>query len=232
MSLATPRRGPIRVYKNRAAGTPRKAPRCICCFPASRAGQIVPLRYGVQLALCEDHRDPGWIASRNGRDFLASVTTTMSSFGLSHRRYALAVAAFVREVVTRHAPSPRHRPGSYAWPGLRATAEGVWARGGSYHDGEAAIAPARAAFARGWRPPSAHTVRRWWREKRWLLGTPTPTRTDARSPGEREGGTRTTTPSKLVLHREPDAAASYDGPPVTQRHARPRGGERAHRAPP
>jgi hypothetical protein len=188
MPSSTSRRGPIRVYKNRAAGTPRKAPRCICCFPASRAGQVVPLRYGVQLVLCEDHRDPGWIASRNGRDFLASVTTTMTSFGLSHRRYALAVAAFVREVVERNAPAPRHRPGSYAWPGLRAAGEAAWASGGSYHDGEAAVHQRCGPVAVGWRAPSSHTVRRWWREKRWLLGTPRLTH-DAAARRARESST-------------------------------------------
>ncbi len=174
MAAALPRRGPIRVYKNRAAGAPRKAPRCICCFPASRAGQVVPLRLGVQLVLGPDHRDPAWIASRNGRDFLSSVATTMTSFGLSHRRYALAVSAFVRDVVHRGAPTPRHRPGSYAWPGLRAAAEAVWSHGGSYHDGETAIHHHLHNVAHGWRAPSPHTIRRWWRDKRWLLGTPTP----------------------------------------------------------
>ncbi len=164
------RRGPIRVYKNRSAGAPRKAPRCICCFPANRAGQVVPLRYGVQLVLCEDHRDPAWIASRNGRDFLASVTATLSSFGITHRRYSAAVSVFVQDAVTRNAPTPRHRPGSYAWPGLRSAAEGVWASGGSYHDGEAAIRECARTVADGWRAPSPHTVRRWWRDKRWLLG--------------------------------------------------------------
>ncbi len=217
------RRGPIRVYKNRDAGAPRKAPRCICCFPANRAGQVVPLRYGVQLVLCAEHRDPAWIAGRNGRDFLASVGATMTSFGLSHRRYGLALASFVREVVGRGRQPARPRPGSYAWPGVRASAEAVWARGGSYHDGEGTVARHAASAPSGWRAPSPHTVRRWWREKRWLL-SPTPRRAPraserrAERPGAaaREEGRQDSVVSAGERHSAPDAR------PRAERHAPPR----------
>jgi len=33
-------------------------------------------------------------------------------------------------------PTPRRRPGSYAYPQLREAAEKVWAAGGDYIDGE------------------------------------------------------------------------------------------------
>ena len=170
MSTPLPR-GPVRIYKNREAGRPRKAPRCVCCFPQSRAGQVVPLRYGVQLVLCEDHRDPEWITAASGRFFLASVAETFRSLGLTGRRYGRALRAFVEDARQRSLPAPRRRPGSYTWPDLRERAEQVWAEGGAYHDGEQALlAVVAAERAPDWPMPSPHTVRRWWREKRWLFG--------------------------------------------------------------
>lgn len=171
----TDRRGPIRVYKNRDAGSPKKAPRCLCCFPQSRAGQIVPLGYGVEIVLCEDHRDPAFVASYSGRAFYASVLTTWRSMGLTGRRYEQALLRFVTEAGRRGVPAGRPRPGSYTWPHLRRRGEEVWAAGGTYHDGEQAIVDALGSDRPpDWPMPSPHTIRRWWREKRWLFGTAQP----------------------------------------------------------
>src|SRR3954447_24543274 len=131
-------RGPVRRYKGHGKG-PMKAVRCVACFPRSVAGQMIPLRYGVTIALCEDHRDPAFVHSRGGRDFLAAMTTTFESLGLRGGRYRKAVQAFVADVLAMGTPTPRHRPGSYAWPEQRQAAEAIWADGGTYHDGEAVV---------------------------------------------------------------------------------------------
>ena len=73
-------------------------------------------------------------------------------------------------------PTPRHRPGSYAWPEQRRDAEAVWAGGGGYHDGEAAVLAYFTRPVPGMRAPSGHTIRRWWRERRWLTPRPSPPR--------------------------------------------------------
>ena len=145
-------------------------------LPRSVAGQMIPLRYGVTIALCEDHRDPAFVRSRGGRDFLAAMTTTYESLGLRGARYRKAIQAFVADVLAMGTPTPRHRPGSYAWPEQRRDAEAVWAGGGGYHDGEAAVLAYFTRPVPGMRAPSGHTIRRWWRERRWLTPRPSPPR--------------------------------------------------------
>ena len=155
-------RGPVRRYKGHGSG-PSKAVRCVACFPRSVAGQMIPLKYGVVIALCEDHRDPAFVHSRGGRDFLAALSTLFESLGLRGARYRKAAQAFVADVLAMGTPTPRHRPGSYAWPDQRRTAEAVWANGGSYHDGEAVVLAFFTQPLPAIRPPSTHTIRRWWR---------------------------------------------------------------------
>lgn len=171
-------RGPVRRYKGHGTG-PTKAVRCAACFPQSVAGQMIPLRYGVTIALCEDHRDPAFVHSRGGRDFLAALTTTFESLGLRGARYGKAIQAFVSDVLAMGTPTPRHRPGSYAWPVHRREAEAVWAAGGSYHDGEAVVLAYFARPVPELRAPSTHTIRRWWRDRRWLTPRPSPPRRDS-----------------------------------------------------
>jgi hypothetical protein len=150
------------------------APKCLCCYPQAVAGQPIPLRYGVTITLCDDHRDPGFLISRGGRAFLASVSTTFKSVGLEGQRYSRALASFVDDVRAMKQPTPRARPGSYAWPHLRTAAEAIWAVGGSYHAGEGAVLDLHAPFIDAVKPPSRQTVRRWWRERRWLTPRPGP----------------------------------------------------------
>ena len=166
-------RGPVRRYKGHGSG-PGKAVRCVACFPRSVAGQMIPLKYGVVIALCEDHRDPAFVHSRGGRDFLAALSTLFESLGLRGARYRKAAQAFVADVLAMGTPTPRHRPGSYAWPDQRRTAEAVWASGGSYHDGETVVLAAFTPPLPAIRPPSTHTIRRWWRDRRWLTPRPAP----------------------------------------------------------
>ena len=110
--------GPIRRYKSRGKG-PAKKPRCCCCFPKSVAGEEVPIGCGITIVLCLEHRDVRFIQSRGGRDFLAAVATMFDSFGLKGTRYHVALTRFVNKVRDRNVPTPRRRPGSYAYPELR-----------------------------------------------------------------------------------------------------------------
>jgi hypothetical protein len=196
-------RGPVRSYKGHGSG-PSKAVRCVACFPRSVAGQMIPLKHGVAIALCEDHRDPAFVHSRGGRDFLAALTTTFESLGLRGARYRKAAQAFVADVLAMGTPTPRHRPGSYAWPDQRRAAEAVWADGGSYHDGDAVVLAYFAAPLPGIRAPSSHTVRRWWRDRRWLTPRPSPPPRRA-APDLRD---RRPTTRLDRTQRHPDLAAS------------------------
>ena len=98
----------------------------------------MPLGRGVVVVLCPDHRDPGFIGERAGRPFVSSMGATLASLGLRGRRYTDALVGFIEECKRRDVPTPRVRPGSYAWPGARLAAERRWAHGGSYHEGEVA----------------------------------------------------------------------------------------------
>jgi hypothetical protein len=166
-------RGPIRRYKGRGQG-PTKQKRCVACFPHSVAGEEVPLGHGVTIVLCADHRDVRFIQSRGGRDFLAAITTIFESLGLRDAKYARAVTRFVNQIRDRASPTPRRRPGSYAWAELRHAAERVWEAGGSYHDGEAAalIGFVEHRYPTAVKPPSPQTVRRWWQQRRWISRRP------------------------------------------------------------
>ena len=231
--------GPIWVYKNRNAGPPRKAPRCICCFPGNRAGQIVPLKYGVHIALCDRHRDPAWMRSQSGRTFLSIVGTTFSSLGLKQPRFHEALDAFVRDLVAAERP-PRDRPGSYAWPELRRALEGRWAEDSRFHACADAVSAYVAERPAGWNAPSAATLRRWWREKRWLLGGPP--RAQPPSGSTARGGTgppiaeAVTRRDRLVPHRKGEQSTVTEPPATTQppsRARRRRGADDvAGRAPP
>jgi hypothetical protein len=196
-------RGPVRRYKGHGTGS-KKAVRCVACFPRSVAGQMIPLRYGVSIALCEDHRDPAFLRSRGGRDFLAAMTTTYESLGFRGARYGRAIQAFLADVLAMGTPTPRHRPGSYAWPEQRREAEGVWAAGGSYHDGEAVVLAYFVRPVPGMRPPSGHTIRRWWRDRRWL--TPRPSPPSRRSPPSMKDRRPVTRLDRTARH--PQLAAS------------------------
>ena len=147
------------------SGHATSAPRCVACFPGSRPGRPVPLGYGVTLVLCKEHRDPRFIVSAPGRELLATIRELYVSLGLTARRYGEALSAFVRACAGPPTPS-RHRPGSYAHPFRRRSAERVWAAGGTFEAGLA------AALANG--PPDKYhvnlparrTVYRWWLEAR------------------------------------------------------------------
>ena len=94
-------RGPARRYEGH--GQCSKAPRCVACFPRSVAGQMIPFRYGVAVALCDDHRDPAFVHSRGSPHFSA-LTTTYESLGL-RGRLALERHPRVRRRRAGHGPA-------------------------------------------------------------------------------------------------------------------------------
>ena len=96
-------------------------------YAVPETSQRVPLAHGVSLVLCADHRDPRFIASHSGRDFLAAISALYESLGLTSGRFERALRDFVDRCANlhRHAGT-RPRPGSYAWPARRqACANGV-----------------------------------------------------------------------------------------------------------
>ena len=225
------RDGPVRRYKGAGVG-PSKARRCVACFPRSVAGIDVPLAHGVTIVLCNPHRDVRFIASRGGRDFLASIPSIFEAVGLRGNRYAKAVQSLADQVGLRTTATPRRRPGSYAWPGLRACAEAAWASGGSYHQGEslvlAAFGNVAAEHLSVIRPPSRETVRRWWRQRRWLSrrpgedGTPPRTRPEPDTPTD---GTAGQLADRRLTHHPPADKDPSDNPAdhwlrVTRRRGR------------
>lgn len=217
------RRGPVRIYKNRGKGS-RYAPRCVACFPASVPGQVIPMRFGCQLVLCPSHRDPRFLETRTGRDFLAAIGETLKSFGIRNTKHNEALIVLLRSVVHRHHPTPRRRPGSYAWPGPRHAAEQVWADGGDYHEGEAAALALTGRLPTGVRLPSPHTIRRWWRELRWLLQRePSPrtlTATEPRpAPTLHAGAPPVSSAGPLDRLRQNIIEAAHRARPPTQRRS-------------
>ena len=84
--------------------------------------------------------------------------------GVSRLRGTRALDAHLRGI--RDRTRARHAPGSYAWPELRIEAEDAFL-GGEAPD--AVIAWLRAKHREDFaRVPTAFTMRRWHRERRWL----------------------------------------------------------------
>ena len=151
-------------YKGERIG---KTPACLLCEGPGH-GRRAPLQlpYGVTVWLCAGHRAPDFLTRRSGRDLVTSLMQAWRSAGCLDRRRSEALTAHLRRV--QGAPAPAGRPGSYAWPELRAEAERRFAAGESPPQviadlrsrGDAAHAPA----------PSVRTIQRWFAEGRWLAG--------------------------------------------------------------
>jgi hypothetical protein len=87
------------------------------------------------------------------------------------REFGGVLSTFLDDVRATRSPTPRRRPGSYAWPGVRRRAEEVWNAGGSFEDGMRAAYTHVEPITTGFSLPSLSTVRRW-RQKRWFLARP------------------------------------------------------------
>ncbi len=157
----------------------------------------------VVVQLCGTHRMAEFLARDDGWEFTDRLEEAWRSHGVAGTARMAALAAHRRA----HGPRPdrSHCPGSYSWPLLRLEAER------RYETGEApdlVIADLRGRHGDGHATvPSVQTMRRWFRERRWLDRPPTPASgTDEASPDDddedRGGGwyTRTGKPPHPLRH--------------------------------
>jgi hypothetical protein len=140
---------------------------CAICLDRTR-GRTIRLRLtqGITVWLCETHASPAFQLRRGGRDLAEALERGWEANGCLTAARRRALAAHVA-FVSRDPSPTRSRPGSYAWPELRARAEAEWSRG----------APPLPTIRRLLRevaggpvtPPSEGTMQRWHRERRWAL---------------------------------------------------------------
>jgi hypothetical protein len=138
---------------------------CAICADRTR-GRTIRLRltHGVTAWLCETHASAEFQLRRDGRDLaeaLERVWLASDSLTAARRR---ALAAHIA-LVSRDPSATRRRPGSYAWPELRARAESEGARGAPPLP---TIRRLRREVAGGpVTPPSERTMQRWFNQRRW-----------------------------------------------------------------
>jgi hypothetical protein len=156
---------PISLYK--ARNVPVKSPLCAICIDRTRGKTLErQLGYGVRIWLCEAHHSLEFMRSNAGRDFAVTLLRIWRSQGCLTRARSKALEAHLENVkAIAHAPV-RSRPGSYAWPRLRAEAESAFAGGERVL---AAITRLRERHAHDHaKVPSVRTMRRWFSQGRWL----------------------------------------------------------------
>ena len=138
---------------------------CAICGGAGRGARAeFHLPGGVSVWLCAAHRDPSFLVRRAGRDLVAGLSAAWDAAGCMTSRRSRSLDLHLE----RLAPVRQERPcaGSYAWSALRAEAEACFASGEAP---AAVIDRLRSREARGSaRPPSVTTMRRWFRDGRWL----------------------------------------------------------------
>lgn len=122
------------------------------------------LTHGVVVQLCRDHRGLRYLARRGGRDFTAHLERAWRAHGVATATRLRALVAHRRRYGRR--PPAVERPGSYSWPGLRREAERRFAAAEAPGD---VIDDLRRRHADDVAAaPSVQTMRRWFREARWL----------------------------------------------------------------
>jgi hypothetical protein len=154
--------GAATLYK--ARGTARRGEPCVICGAGSRGRtRAVALGFGVSVWLCAAHASDEFQQKRGGRDFVLTLQRLWNAHGCMTRRRSRALTAHI-EALRGRAAQPR--PGSYAWPSVRAEAEARFLAG---EDPRAVIEDLRARHGDGAaRPPSVRTMQRWFHERRWL----------------------------------------------------------------
>jgi len=188
------------LYKGERLG---KTPACAICVGAGRGGRaLLYLPCGVRVWLCEAHRSPEFLSRRAGRDLVASLWHVWSSADCLTARRSRALDLHRARLTGSLAV--RERPGSYSWAALRSEAEVAFAAG----EPPARVIDRlrRRAMASGEaRAPSVRTMRRWFREGRWLAGPPAAGDPSPPHPGHprppapdpsRSGADRVTPPSR------------------------------------
>ncbi len=148
---------------------------CAVCGGTARADDVADFRmtHGVVVLLCTRHRRPEYLRRGGGRALTKRLAAIWVANGISSlNRFRALEAHHVRVTSTR---TPRHRPGSYAWPRLRRDAEKRFAAGENVRT---VIHDLRYRHRNGFATvPSARTMRRWFAEGRWLrpvVTTPAP----------------------------------------------------------
>jgi hypothetical protein len=161
------------LYKARRV--PAKRPVCAICADRTRGRtELVRLTHGVTVWLCAAHASPEFQRQRGGRDFVLTLQRLWQAHGCLTANRSKALTAHLNALT---GPAPRPRPGSYAWPALRATVEQRFAAGAV--PGQVTVA-LHAAFERRTgvavlvRPPSPRTIHRWHAERRWLTSSRPP----------------------------------------------------------
>jgi len=148
-----------------------KPPPCLICMGPGRGGRAqLHLPGGVSVWLCEAHRSPAFQRRRAGRDLVAGLMGAWRAAGCFS---AARAAALDGHLARLSGPGRRRaRPGSYAWPALRAEAEARFAAG----ERPAGVIGALRERHRGGpaRAPSRRTMMRWFGEGRWLGGGAAP----------------------------------------------------------
>ena len=152
------------LYKARGV-SPKQAICAICVDRTRSKTRRVELGFGVSVSLCADHGSREFMVENAGRDFVLTLSRLWQACGCLTGPRNRALDAHLRSL-RPPGPATRRRPGSYAWPELRAEAEQAFRQGGSP---DAAIVRLRARHAPDYaRVPTVFTMRRWHRERRWL----------------------------------------------------------------
>jgi hypothetical protein len=154
--------GAATLYKKRGMAT--KGEPCAICADRTRGRtRALPLGFGVSVWLCAEHASDEFQQQRGGRDFVLTLQRLWSAHGCLTQRRSRALTAHLAAL---RGGAPQPRPGSYAWPTVRAEAEARFLAG---EDPRAVIADLRARHGEGVaRPPSVRTMQRWFHERRWL----------------------------------------------------------------
>lgn len=147
-----------------AIGTDGAFPDVLCALCGAPDVTRHSLTHGLTVWLCSRHRSREFLCARSGHDFAERLARVWSAAGALTRRRVAALRAHTRRVARAHAC--KGYPGSYAWRGLRAHAERLFAQGYVLADIYGAlIEPLHSEAAA---PPSRRTLRRWFAEARWL----------------------------------------------------------------
>jgi len=144
-------------YKGERLGA---LPACAICGGAGQGGRAeLHLPYGLRVWLCAAHRSDEFLSRRAGRDLVASLMHVWRAAGCLTKARSRALEIHSSRLTSSMPARPC--PGSYSWAALRREAESCFASGEG--PGEV-IRRLRAREAGGpARPPSAATMRRWFR---------------------------------------------------------------------
>jgi hypothetical protein len=144
-----------------------KQPVCAICVDRTRGRtERVEFGYGVAVWLCERHAAVEFLTRRGGRDIVATLQQLWTAHGCLTTARRKALESHLHSLRVRPL---RPLPGSYAWPAVRARAEGEFAVGRST---DAVVSTVLDAAYGDATAPSVKTIRRWRSQRRWLIRPP------------------------------------------------------------